>query len=184
MTPDVPQMSDPRQAGAVVRYHTWTTLQRQTNAEHQWNVARILLAIWPECPREVLMHGLFHDSGELHTGDLPFPVKKNNPDLKEVTARVEAKGYDMMVARFQLPSRQVLDEVAHRIFKLAEHIEMWEFALTETEMGNRHGMAIVERVFEPMCALVRGLPDTVQKRASAYIQIRTTHHDKIMGDRS
>ncbi len=73
--------SDPRQAGLVRRYHTWAVTRDQTVAEHSWQVARVLLAIWPDVPRHLIIHCLTHDLGERAGGDLPYPVKRDSAIL-------------------------------------------------------------------------------------------------------
>ena len=137
--------NDPRIAGQVKRYHTWPVLQSQTNAAHSWQVARILLAIYPECDRSLLVHALNHDSGELHSGDLPYPVKKENPELKTHVDRIENRAINTMHVLWDFPIVQKLDPIDKIIFKIAEFIEMYEFGAQEVIMGNKFGYIVAER---------------------------------------
>ena len=84
-----PVRTDARMAGDVRRYHTWPVHHQQTIAHHSWNVARILLEIWPDAPRSAIVYAITHDLGEVGTGDIPFPIKRENPDLKAIMDRLE-----------------------------------------------------------------------------------------------
>src|ERR1035438_1054365 len=82
-------MADSRFAGDVVRYHTWPCIQRQTNAAHTWHIMRIYFQLFGPMPPATSTHILWHDAGELKTGDSPFPVKSHNPKLKAEMDRLE-----------------------------------------------------------------------------------------------
>ena len=134
--------SDPRRAGAVRRWHTWPTIQSQTVAEASWNVARILVMIWPDAPAQAITHSLLNDCGEIVTGDLPYPVKADNPELKAVTVRLETTAMmDMGIASLESAPA---DDIWRRRAKIADCLEMWEFGLEELAMGNTFAEPIVE----------------------------------------
>lgn len=139
---------DPRVAGQVRRWHTQTVVQSQTLAEHQWNTARVLLAIWPAATREVLLFALFHDLGEQVTGDLPYPVKANNPALKSATAGLESSWYRGMIIPWNLPPLPAISYNEAWTLKMAEMLECWEFLLQETVMGNRLALPYLDKVAE------------------------------------
>jgi 5'-deoxynucleotidase YfbR-like HD superfamily hydrolase len=128
---------DPRMAGNVLRWHTWPVSRNQTNAEHQWNVARIVLAINPGASRELIMEAMFHDLGEIATGDPPYPIKRENPRLKEEMDRLETDTRRTMVLPWSLPPQHPLTVFETWVLKLADCIETWEFALEEIMRGNR-----------------------------------------------
>jgi 5'-deoxynucleotidase YfbR-like HD superfamily hydrolase len=111
-------------------------IHRETIAEHSWQVMRVLLAIWPLCPRELLVHTMTHDIGESGSGDPPYPAKARNPVMKRECDRIEAETHLGMVLPWGLPPEQQLHERRRLAFKLAEFIEMWEKALQEQQMGN------------------------------------------------
>lgn len=126
--------SDPRRGGAVQRYHTWPTLQTQTVAEASWNVCRILVMIWPDAPAQAITHALLNDCGEIVTGDLPYPVKANNPALKAETIRLETDAFvSMGIAHLEAAPA---DDIWRRRVKIADCIEMWEFNLEEQALGS------------------------------------------------
>lgn len=62
--------------GAVRRYHTEGNVISQSVAEHTWRVVVLLLHLWPDCSRELLLAAQYHDVAEGFTGDLPAPFKR------------------------------------------------------------------------------------------------------------
>jgi 5'-deoxynucleotidase YfbR-like len=141
---------DPRRAGQVTRYHTWPRIREQSVGEHSWQVLRVLLAIWPDAPRHVIVHCLTHDIGETVSGDPPYPVKAMNPDMKEACDRVELDAHRRMARDWFLPGPSHLSDMEKTIFKMAEFIEMWEWALFEISMGNSNAVLVMERCLEAM----------------------------------
>lgn len=156
MTASIREMvrTDPRRAGAVRRYHTWPTIQTQTVAEASWNVARILVQIWPDAPARAVTHALLNDCGEIVTGDLPFPVKRDNPVLKAEIVRLEEVAFlDLDIDH--LVSDIHLDTVWVQRAKICDMIEMWEFGLDEMSLGNRYALPIVEGTIDDVARLMR-----------------------------
>jgi hypothetical protein len=138
-------MVDPRRASQVARFHTWPCVRRQLIDAHSYQVLRVLLAIWPGAPRRLLLHCVTHDLGEMATGDLPFPVKRDNPDLKSTTSRLEKSYHLSMCNPWGLPPPVELTGEETTAFKLAEFIEMMEYGLEELNMGNRYAQLVVSR---------------------------------------
>ena len=165
--------NDPRRSGQVTRYHTWPRLREQSVAEHSWQVQRILLAIWPEAPLHMLVHALVHDIGEVATGDLPFPTKMKNPGLKKIMDDAEHSAHLSMCLRWGLPPpRFLLPDGEGAIFKLADYIEMWEWALDEIAFGNSLAVPVRERCYQQMMAIVPNLIPDIQVHAMRYINRR------------
>lgn len=135
---------DPRVAGEIRRYHTWSVHRDQSVGEHSWQIMRIMLAIWPRCPRRLLIHAVIHDMPEMG-GDISYPFKVIFPELKSLMTRVEN-----YVAHEQMnngrPSIVSLSPYEHLVFKICEWIEMWEYGLHEHNLGNRYAEKIVERM--------------------------------------
>lgn len=177
MTVDITR--DARAGGSVERYHTWRTIQRQSTSEHMWNVVRIMLAIWPDCPRRMVVAALFHDVAEM-VGDLPYPMKRNDPVLKERMDAAENDMYDAMSERWMLPKRTVLSKYEHQILKLCDMLEMWEFGVTEQNMGNNYAALIATRCLSAVQQMLMkidhpsdmGFPD-VKPRVRQYIETRS-----------
>jgi 5'-deoxynucleotidase YfbR-like HD superfamily hydrolase len=140
-----PVTLDPRRALQVTRFHTWPRIREQSVGEHSMQVMRILLAIYPGCPRNMLVYCLEHDLGETVCGDPPYPIKALNPDLKAAHTRIEAEAVKLMTATWMLPHCSPLSRVEALIFKLAEFIEMWEWGLFEEGLGNKHAELVSSR---------------------------------------
>lgn len=175
------EIFDPRRSGQVTRYHTWPRLREQNVADHSWNVARILIAIWPECPRTMIYHALFHDIGEVAAGDPPYPSKKLNPALGTEHKKVEEAAYLRMVAPWGVPPPAYPDTAQHAAFKLAEFIEMMEWAHDEVEMGNRKAWPVLKRCSEAYEGFITNaeglLPEAVVNRAKSYMARRRQVQD-------
>jgi 5'-deoxynucleotidase YfbR-like HD superfamily hydrolase len=178
-----PATLDPRRAGQVTRYHTWPRLREQSVGEHSWQVARVLLAIWPAAPRRLLVHCVTHDIGETVAGDPPYPVKALNPDLKTACDRIEGAAHDMMAMTWMLPVRLALPEHERAAFKLAEFIEMWEWGLFELSMGNSNAALVVSRCADGVAHYVDAISsmddgtlpvdvDNLLRRTEQYMQLR------------
>lgn len=167
---------DPRLSGEAVRWHTWPMLRRESIAEHSWQVARVLLAIWPLCPRELLIHCIVHDLGETGPGDAPYPSKLNSPVLAKEHARLERETHESMVLPWSLPAPQSLPTNWHAAFKLAEFIEMWEKSLEEMFMGNRLAQLTLERCEEGIAKFRRKLHELgeseIVQSADRYVERR------------
>jgi 5'-deoxynucleotidase YfbR-like HD superfamily hydrolase len=138
MNKPVTHFMDPRHAGRIKRYHTYPHLGEQEVGEHSWNDARILLAIWPDAPRHLIIHCIIHDIGEIGSGDVPMYAKRNSPDLKRNIDAIERNTYLNMALPWYLPPAQELTPFERAIFKLVESIEIFEWAWHQYNMGNKY----------------------------------------------
>src|SRR5262245_18740874 len=80
---------DTRISGKLKRFHTWPITGSQTVAEHSWQVMRIYLIIVDIIDPRFIYYIQFHDIGEQSVGDVPYPIKQNNPILKEALDHME-----------------------------------------------------------------------------------------------
>lgn len=135
---------DPRHALQLTRYHSWPRLRDQSNGEHSCQILRILLTVWPDCPRRMLVHAVTHDVGEM-AGDIQYPYKRNNPELKVIMDRIEDDVKNVMALKFGMPPRAMLSTFELTVFKIVEYVEMWEQGLVEVGMGNKYARIIVAR---------------------------------------
>lgn len=139
--------SSPRMGGEVVRYHGWPTHRKQTVADHTFHVMRIYWHVFGGLPPAVSAYLIFHDLSEVATGDLPHPIKRNNPKLKEVFDGLEDAVLVRMIGEAR--ARQVLTRVAdvERVrMKACDLLEMWEFAQIESHMGSEFADPIIANV--------------------------------------
>lgn len=163
---------DPRASGEVLRYHTWRMNRYQTVGLHTWQVLRIMLTVWPDCPRNLLVHAVTHDMGEM-AGDIPYPFKKRVPGLKETMDAAEDMVRSDMQLNFGMPPVVHLTELQSKFFKICENIEMWEEGLVEMHMGNHYATLIAERMLDSVIKLIKEIDDNQLVDAiSNYISVR------------
>lgn len=170
---------DIRLAGQVLRYHTWPHIRKQTVAEHSWQVARIIMSIADHKMISILVpYSILHDCGEVTTGDIPFPLKKDNPDLKDIMDRLENHAVSCLVAEWNVHGAFGLHQLTigeKLVFKLAEFIEMWEWGLEEQMLGNRFAEKVALRCYEVINSVYiyhNELPTYVRVAATAYMNKR------------
>lgn len=138
-----------RQAGLVKRYHTWPTTRTQTVAEHCWQVMRIYLELFGRPSAEVWEYILHHDSTEVVTGDLPFPVKSQNEAVRLAIDRLERE------ARHALGLVEYsAEDYKHRV-KICDLLEMLEFAVDELLSGSTWAEPIRCRIVDELVAKTR-----------------------------
>ena len=78
--------------GFAQRYSMNPRLARlgQTHSQHQWGVATLLLTLFPDCRKEVLVEALLHDTGEPGVGcDMAAPAKRRYPEIATAHAMAE-----------------------------------------------------------------------------------------------
>jgi 5'-deoxynucleotidase YfbR-like HD superfamily hydrolase len=192
LIPDIkfhPHTLDPRRALRVSRYHTWPTIQQQTIGEHVAQLLRITMTIWPQPPRNFVAHILCHDMPELVLGDPPYPSKRVVPALKSVMTGAEATVMKDMRGQWSVPEYAELSEAEHKVFKLFEYIEMWEFGLNEIELGNKSAYLIKSHMedaielYMPKAHFGENVVHTfldLGNRATAYILQRKINHLQVM----
>ena len=97
-------------------------------------------------PDRVAVLALYHDVGEVLTGDLPTPIKYFNPDIKKIYGEIEQKAAERLLA--MVPTeladdyRSILlqdesEREHHSIVKAADKLCAYIKCLEETAVGNR-----------------------------------------------
>lgn len=124
-------MGSARMGGAVLRYHTWPMITRQTVADHTWHVMRVYVQLFGTPRPEVWEYMLWHDVAELKTGDLPFPVKARNPALRAAIVSIE----DQALTDMGIKIPEITPE-ERNLVKIADFLEMCELGGVECIMGN------------------------------------------------
>jgi 5'-deoxynucleotidase YfbR-like HD superfamily hydrolase len=135
-----------RYAGLVKRYHTWPVIREQTVAEHTWHVLRIYDQIFGLPSLNAIRAVIYHDVGEVKTGDAPFPVKRENSDMKAAYDRVEAIHRSKLLDGVDPEDSTTVDE--HRYLKICDLLEMWEYGVEERAKGNTLAQPIIDRTLE------------------------------------
>jgi len=163
-------------AGRVKRYHAWPTLQIQTVGEHSWQLALIYQQIWGDLPSAVERYIRLHDVAELVTGDIPFPTKANNPDLKVAMDAVEAAALKTM----GLHVPRMHPDVVRRV-KICDLLEMTVFGMVEREMGNMLAVPIIIRTRKAALKLTNELPGEQERgRVYAWVDQQQARHEKVL----
>lgn len=158
-----------RLAGCVKRYHTWPTLTTQTVAEHTWHVMRIWWALFGPPSREVTTYLLWHDAGELATGDVPYPVKKDEPEVGAIFCRIEKEAVRKMGGPYD--AALGLSERDRQRAKICDLLEMYEFGLQEARMGNSYAEPIVDAVKTDLIERVKKLTLEDADRVAWYLKV-------------
>lgn len=140
---------NPHLAGRVKRYHTWPTFHTQTVGEHTWQLLRLHCQMFGPPTPLVTEYIVWHDAGELVTGDPPFPLKANNPALKTIYDALEHVAVENMGGQ-----TIVLSESEKIKVKLCDLMEMYEFGSVEYCMGNKFAEPIIVDTRAAMEALI------------------------------
>ena len=107
--------------GYCTRWHANADMAdiRETLAEHHARVAQIILALHPAPSLRLIDAALHHDAGEPAVGDVPWPVKRDNPALSAMLHDIEAAER----ARLGVPEPESADDVAW--LKMADRLAGW-----------------------------------------------------------
>ncbi len=123
----------------VTRYHTVTTLVKETVGHHSHGVAMLALLLNPLASRQVLMAALFHDLAEHQTGDIPSPAKRQfgiGDKVDELEQRL------MRAAGIVMPELTPDDA---RTVKLADLAQGALFCVREISLGNSRMRTVLDR---------------------------------------
>jgi 5'-deoxynucleotidase len=97
-------------------------------------------------PERAAVLGLFHDAGEVLTGDLPSPIKYFNPEIRRAYKQIESTAasrlVDMVPEELRADYRRVLlpdteDEAHREIVEAADKLCAYVKCLEEIAAGNR-----------------------------------------------
>lgn len=158
----------PRLAGRVRRYHTWPTLQDQTNADHTWHVMRIYWQVFGPLSPEVSTHLLWHDGGELAVGDPPFPTKARDPILKERYDLAERAALREIAGEMAARASAALSPTERLRCKVCDLLEMTEFGVLEMALGNTLAEPIVRDTWEAITGMWAGLSADERDRVALH----------------
>tara|TARA_R110002110_G_scaffold161745_2_gene360633 strand:- start:246 stop:749 length:504 start_codon:yes stop_codon:yes gene_type:complete len=118
--------------GTIKRYHTLETIGEQSVGAHSWGVAMILQYLDDTVSKAAILKALSHDIAELYTGDIPAPVKWDNPDLVKSLKAIEnafERKLNIDYTKELLPYEAIL-------FKQADMFELLFFCMRQRKMGN------------------------------------------------
>lgn len=119
-----------RDAADVTRYHTQRMIRSQTVGAHSFNVIMLIDQVWPGCRKDLWAAAMHHDLPELHTGDIPAPIKRMQPPLGVLLERIE-QDLAPLYKEFRLTVEEEM------ILKWADTMELTMWCLEERLMGNK-----------------------------------------------
>ena len=95
-------------------------------------------------PNAAAAAALFHDAPEIITGDMPTPIKHNNPHLKQAYRQVEGAAQDKLLSTLPpalIPAYEPLvresDPATRPYVKAADKLAAWLKCQEELKAGNR-----------------------------------------------
>ena len=108
-------------------------------------------------PDKAAVSALFHDASEILTGDLPTPIKYNNPEIMTAYRRIEADASEkllkMLPAELRLSYRPILlgeDPELHRIVKAADKLSAYIKCIEERRAGNDEFLLAEQKTLETL----------------------------------
>ena len=111
-------------------------------------------------PGAVAVAALYHDASEILTGDMPTPIKYDNPDIQTAYKAVEAVSARRLLAllppELQPVYATLLDEDAggelHAIVKAADKLSAYIKCVEELKAGNHEFKQAAEQTLEALKA--------------------------------
>lgn len=112
--------------------------------------------------QKAAVKAMFHDTSEIITGDLPTPIKYNNPEIREAYKKIEESASQNLINMLPEDMRSVYSEIyaesdeLKKILRAADKISALIKCIEERRMGNDE-FAVAEKSTE---AAIRelGLP--------------------------
>lgn len=122
-----------RCGGQVERCHTNPHNRRYSNAQHQWGVAMLLHAIFPEHFSRLVLICLSHDVPEAWVGDIPSPCLGNSPLAKRSIQEIE----QYLAHNLGLPHDLDLHPEDAEIVRACDMLDLYLWCREEWAMGNQ-----------------------------------------------
>lgn len=128
------------ESGWVERYHAATKIPNQLLGQHQWGVAVIILHICKEPTAALLKIALLHDAPEIHTGDVPAPIKDQDQKLKQLLDDIEETWWTENVGGLVGLSKE-----EQRFLKLADCLEGAIYCIRQYSLGYKGALYTYSR---------------------------------------
>ena len=154
----------------IRRWGLMLNTQPENDMEHAFQTAMIAHAIAllgnaryqrDYDAEHIMALAMYHDASEVITGDLPTPVKHNNPVIRDEYHRLEAVADQRLLSMLPEDIRPAYAEliggkeqgVAWRVVKAADKISAYIKCVEERKMGNRE----FAQAEESTLAAIRGI---------------------------
>jgi hypothetical protein len=122
-----------RAGGRTERCHGIPHQGSYSNAQHQWGVAMLMHALWPEDFPRLALHCLSHDVPEAWVGDMPATTKRYSPGMREQLTSLE----DRIQRDLGLPEDASLGEDDAEKVRSCDHLELYIWGREQSLMGNK-----------------------------------------------
>ena len=113
----------------------------------------------------VAVAALYHDASEILTGDLPTPIKYDNPDIQgayqSVEAMAERKLLSMLPPELQPEYEEILtipDPEVRKLVKAADKLSAYLKCVEERKAGNLEFKKAEEQTLEALGQMAAALP--------------------------
>ena len=91
ITPMTKLVQRMREASRVERSHTMPHHGSYSVGQHSFDMLTLLISLYPDCSKELMVAVMFHDLAERWTGDIPQPAKLSDGEFGKRLAQVEAR---------------------------------------------------------------------------------------------
>lgn len=160
----------------VVRYSGRAKIKDENIAEHSFYVCANVLTICKaygindSMKAKALEFAVVHDIGELSTGDVPYPLKRDFPEMKAALDSAEKKYIERVWPQFSDSFETLLTEektwtTEALILKLADTMSVLQYTENELLLGNNDSdMAFInENAYERIDDLVSRLTKSLEE---------------------
>ena len=109
-------------------------------------------------PGAVAVAALYHDASEILTGDMPTPIKYDNPDIQSAYKDVEAVAEKKLLSMLPPDLRPDFEEAVtipdpevHAIVKAADKLSAYLKCVEELKAGNTEFKKAKEQTYAALC---------------------------------
>lgn len=136
----------------ILRWSLMRNTRGENIAEHSYytaTIAHVLAVIRRdvfgiECdPGQVAVCAMYHDVGEILTGDMPTPIKYMNPEIRDVYKKIEQNASKRLTADLPQGVKQAVasamepeDEQIVKLVKAADKLSAYLKCIEEENAGN------------------------------------------------
>ena len=109
-------------------------------------------------PGQVAVAAIYHDASEILTGDMPTPIKYDNPDIQNAYKQVEAVAERKLLSMLPEDLRGDFEDVItipdpeiHALVKAADKLSAYLKCVEELKAGNNEFKKAKEQTYAALC---------------------------------
>ncbi len=109
-------------------------------------------------PGAVAVAALYHDASEILTGDMPTPIKYDNPEIKSAYKQVESMAEQKLLSMLPQELRDdfedavtIPDPKVHALVKAADKLSAYIKCVEELKAGNSEFKKAKEQTYAALC---------------------------------